>query len=67
MGINLAALPGDISTEVAAIEKTVAGVTKLVADAKAQGLTSVTIADLEALLPDAEAVVTDSEKLIADV
>jgi hypothetical protein len=67
MGLNLTALPGDISTEVAAIEKIVAGVTKLVADAKAQGLTSVTIADLEALLPDAEAAVTGAEKVAADL
>jgi hypothetical protein len=73
MALNLTNLPADLEAEGHAIESTIApaeaawtGVQKLIADAKAQGLTTVTIADLEALAPDATALVGDVETDIKD-
>ncbi|MGB7150794.1 MAG: hypothetical protein WBD45_16665 [Terriglobales bacterium] len=73
MALDLTNLPADLEAEGAAIESTIApaesawtGVQKLIAAAKTQGLTSVTIADLEALAPVATTLVGDVETDIKD-
>lgn len=65
--MDISALPADIGAEIAATNKTVNDVKKLVADAKAQGLTAVTIADLEAVIPDTTTVIQDGEKIASDL
>jgi hypothetical protein len=67
VSLNIAALPADVAAEVGALQTVVAAIQKAVADAKSQGLTSVTISDIEAVLPAAQTVVTDTEKLVGDV
>lgn len=64
---NLAALVTDVPAEIKATLAFVAGVQKLVSDAKAQGLTSVAISDVEALVPEGELVFQDGEKVVADI
>ena len=64
---NFAALLTDVPAEAKAVESFVTGVEKLVTDAKASGLSTVAITDVEALLPEGEAVITDGEKVITDL
>jgi hypothetical protein len=65
--MNITGLIGDVEAEVTAATTFIKGVEKLVTDAKAQGLTSVTITDLEALVPEVEAAFADGEKIATNI
>ena len=65
--MNLEALVTDVPAELVAVKTFVAGIEKLVTDAKAAGFTTIVIADIEALAPDAEGVVADTDKVITDL
>ena len=67
MNVNFGKLLTDIPSELTAVRSFVTGVEKLVADAKAGGLDTVTIADVEALIPEAETVIKDGEEIAGDV
>ena len=64
---NFGALIVDVPTELTAVTGFVKGIEKLVSDAKASGLSTVTISDIEALAPDGETVLTDTEKVVTDL
>lgn len=64
---NFGALITDVPAELVAVQGFVTGIEKLVTDAKASGLSTVAISDIEALVPDAETVVKDTEKVITDL
>ena len=64
--MNIANLITDLPAEASAVGAFVKGVNRLITDAKAKGFTSVTIADIEALVPEGEAVVQDTEKIAKD-
>ena len=67
MTVNFGALLTDVPAEAKLVGEFVTGVQKLVTDAKAAGLTSVAIADVEALVPEGEAIVTEGEKIAGEV
>jgi hypothetical protein len=64
---NFGALITDLPAEATAVGAFVNGIEKLVTDAKASGLSTVAISDIEALGPEGEAVVQDTEKIIGDL
>lgn len=83
---NFAALLTDVPAEVGAVETLVknpslvtfvTGLDKLITDAKANGLSTIVIADVEALIPapgavttleaEGEAVIADGEKIATDL
>ena len=57
----------DVPEEMKEVVAFIKGVESVVNDAKAQGMTSVTVAALEALIPEGEALATETEKVIGDV
>lgn len=64
---NFAKLIADVPAEVSAVGKFVAGVEKLITDAKASGLSTLAISDVEALVPDGEVVIQDGEAIASDL
>jgi len=65
--MNLGALVTDVPAELVAVKSFVTGIEKLVTDAKAAGLGTVLVTDIEGLVPDAETVVKDTDKVITDL
>ena len=57
----------DVPEEMTAVKTFVNGVQTLIADAKSKGFTSVTVSDIEALVPEGEAVVNDGEAVAEDL
>ena len=64
---NFEKLIEDVPAELTAVNTFIAGVEKLVTDAKASGLSTITIGDVEALVPDAETVIRAGEAIVADL
>jgi hypothetical protein len=67
MSLNLTALIPAVEKFVADSTGAVTGIQKLIADAKSQGLTSVTIADVEAEIAPVETLVADGEAIVASL
>ena len=65
--MNVAKLLTDLPIEADKVETFVKGVEKLVNDAKASGLSAVTIADVEALVPEGEAVEQETAAVATDL
>lgn len=64
---NFTKLLTDVPAEATAVKTFVEGVEKLVTDAKAAGLSTVAISDVEALVPEGEAVIQDGENIATDI
>ena len=64
---NFTKLLTDVPAEATAVKTFVEGVEKLVTDAKAVGLSTVAISDVEALVPEGEAVIQDGENIATDI
>lgn len=64
---NFGKLIEDVPAEMAAVKTFVEGVEKLVTDAKASGLSTIAIDDVEALVPEAETVIKDGETVVTDL
>jgi hypothetical protein len=64
---NFAKLVEDVPAELTAVTGFVTGIEKLISDSKAAGLSTVTISDIESLVPDAETVIKDTEAVIGDL
>ena len=64
---NFAKLLTDVPAELTAVQAFVKGIEKCVSDAKASGLSTVEISDIEALAPEGETVVQDTENIINDL
>lgn len=67
MPLNIAGLVSALPAEASAVGAFVTGVDKLVTDAKASGLSTVAITDIEALVPEGDAVIEDTKAVINDL
>lgn len=67
MSVDFGKLIQDVPAEMTAVKTFVNGVETLVKDAKSKGFTSITISDIEALVPEGETVVQDGEKVAEDL
>lgn len=65
--MNIAKLITDLPAEATAVGTFVQGVDKLVTDAKASGLSTIAITDIEALVPEGDAVVDDTKAVVQDL
>ena len=65
--MNITGLVKDIPTELTAVIAFAQGIKTLVDAAKASGVSTVLVTDIEALVPDAETVISDTEKVVGDL
>lgn len=65
--MNVSKLLTDVPAELTAVTTFVKGVESAVNDAKAQGLDSVSISAIEALVPEGETLATDTENIVKDL